>query len=114
MSAIVESSEQLDARLGYSGSIELSPISDALDEQRSVLWDAQAIIQSVAQALEQQFKVNNWPAAVPMYSRALQRAAALIDAATGALEAGVLEDRAIAISRQRDAETAAEAEEAAS
>lgn len=104
LAEVTEACEDLDRRTGYSGTIQGGTLDEALDEQRAVLWDAQAIIETVAQALERQFG-RDWPAGdMPIYPRVLRRAAALIDEATGALEAGVLEDRAIAISRARDEE----------
>jgi hypothetical protein len=47
--------EDLDSLLGYRGSIQFTPLDTALDEQRKVLWGAQAVIDLAAAALEQHF-----------------------------------------------------------
>jgi hypothetical protein len=78
----------------------------ALNEQRETLWAAEAVIESVASALQQHFG-SDWPAGVPDFARALRQAAALIEAATGALEFDSIEHRAVGIAReQKSAEVA--------
>ena len=95
--------EELDQLTGYSGSIQGTPLDSALDEQREALWGAQAIIDMAAAALERHFGTD-WPCDVPHYSMALRNASETIDQVAGALEAGVLEDRALAIARRSSAE----------
>lgn len=90
----------LDRLSGYSGSLQGTVIDETLDEQRSVLWEAQAILELSAKALEGEFG-RDWPSNTPNYAMVLRRAAATIDQATGALECGVLEDRGLAIARKR-------------
>jgi len=90
--------DELATLLGYVGSIQGTPLDEAIDEQRRVLWGARAVIDLAAAALEQHFGTD-WPSSVPHYAMALRNASETIDNATGALEGGVLEDRALAIAR---------------
>jgi hypothetical protein len=93
--------EDLNRLLGYAGSIQGSALDGALDEQRRKLWEATAVIESVAGALLQHFR-GSWPADVPEFNRALSMAARTVYAAAGDLEAGILEDRALAIARAKE------------
>jgi hypothetical protein len=97
--------DEIDRLTGYKGTIQGGSTECALDEQREALWLAQSIVDSVAGALENHFS-SDWPRALPDWPRALRGVSQMIYAATGAIEAGVLEDRGLALAR---AESAAEA-----
>ena len=101
----VETLEELGALLGYSGSIQGTPLDDALDEQRGSLWQAAAIVEMVCGSMSEHF--GDWPNDGPDFKNALVVAKRIIDDATSGLEGGVLEDRGLAIARERrDAEVA--------
>ena len=96
--------EDLDKLCGYSGSIQGTPLEDALDEQRESLWDAKALLETLSLALVQHFGMEGaWPASVPEYQRVLDRARNIVNDISASLEAAVLEDRALAIARAEKA-----------
>lgn len=87
-------------------------IDRALDEQNQRLFSAQAIIESVAEALHQRFG-GDWPRDIPEYPRALRNASAMIQEAYANLEMMCLDQRAQQLQEQDEARTnAAEALEA--
>lgn len=94
------SGDDLDRLLGYIGSIKGTPLEDALDEQRRELGDAQAIVEMCLGALKERF--GDWPADQPQYNRALGRVVKILGDAADALEASTLEDRALAIAREKE------------
>lgn len=101
---------QADQLGGYEGSIQGTTVERALDEQREALWLAQSIVDSIAGSLNNMFG-KDWPAKFPDWPRALRGVSRMVDTATGAMEAGVLEDRAVelaganlAAERPQDAE----------
>lgn len=93
------SAEELTKLMGYDGSIQCTPLETALDEQRTALRRAHANVQIVIDWIGREHGGH-----CPM---ALRRAARIIKKASEALEAGVLEDRGIAIARERVAEEVA-------
>ena len=102
MSAAVHPSEHEAARaelLGDIGKVSDGPIEQVLEEQRRALWGAVAIVESIAEALEQRFS-RDWPADVPQYPLALRSAAAAINGVTENLEAEVVEERALELARE--------------
>jgi hypothetical protein len=90
--------EELDRLAGYKGTIQGTPLDSALDEQRSAIWEAQAIIDCAATSMCEHF--GDWPAGLTEWPLALQRASKVLEDVTFVLDAGVLEDRALAIARQ--------------
>lgn len=86
----------------YEGTIRGTAVERALDEQREALWLAQSIVDSVAGSLNAKFG-RDWPAKFPDWPRSLRGASSMINAATGAMEAAVLEDRALALARTDEA-----------
>ena len=98
-----DTAEQLDKLMGYRGSIEGTPLAKALDEQRMVLWEAQAIVDMTAGALDSKFGDEcNWPDNLPNFPMALRRVSRIIDEVTNSLEDGNLEDRGLAIAREAE------------
>ena len=85
--------------LGDIGKVSDGPIEQVLEEQRRALWGAVAIVESIAEALEQRFG-RDWPADVPQYPLALRSAAAAINGVTENLEAEVVEERALELARE--------------
>jgi hypothetical protein len=95
----LESAEELEKLLGYQGSIQCTPLQTALDEQQAALYEAQAVIEVAATALNMKLVELG----VPEEWRpqlALDAAAKMIGNVAEAIEAGRLEDRAIAIARK--------------
>lgn len=99
----VESPERLDQLSGYKGSIQGTPLEAALDEQRNILCAAHAMIFTTAHALEREFG-SDWPVIYPNFPSVLRQAAELVDQVSGDLEAGVIEDRGLAIARADEQE----------
>jgi hypothetical protein len=93
-------SAEIAAVATYSAGISGAPLEEALDEQRDALWGAGAIIDIAVAALEREF--GAWPTTLPDFPRALRLASVAISNATGALEAGPLEDRCEAIARAKN------------
>jgi len=88
----------LDRLTGYSGSIQGTPLDEALDEQRVVLIGAQGILKHALELIGDCSAYG---------SIAIRGALKSIEAVTAALDAGTLEDRALAIARARQAGSAA-------
>jgi hypothetical protein len=65
-----------------------SALHEKLETLRGQLWDAQASIDIVAEALLSRF--GNWPEGVPDYRRVLEGVSRVIDDVTGDLEPDVL------------------------
>lgn len=65
----------------------------AIDEQRTNLWRANAIIESVSLALTAHFG-RDWPTDIPEFRMALGVAAHMINDVTGDLELALVEERA--------------------
>ena len=92
--------EDLNRLLGYTGTIQGTPLDTALDEQREALWLARSIVDTVAPALVRLFGDDgDWCAKFPEFPRVLREASRIIGNAANDLESGVLEDRALAIAR---------------
>jgi len=91
---------ELDRLTGYQGSIQFTALDTALDEQRSLIWEAQAVIDCVIKALEERF--GDWPKDMANFPMALSRASRTLDDVATKLDAGNLEDRALAIARERE------------
>ena len=83
-------------------SIEGEPLEEAIDEQCMALFDVQAIIDLAAVALQE---LSDEPGN-PHYSNALRRVSKSIGAIVEALEAGPLEERALAIAQAKRDESA--------
>jgi len=91
---------ELDKLMGYQGSIQGTPVDEAIEEQRMALWQAQAIVDLAIGALEQQFAPNGgWPSSFANFPMALRQVSATIEDVTSALEGGTLEDRGLEIAR---------------
>jgi hypothetical protein len=75
-----------------------TPLEIALDDQRTQLFLAHAMVDTVSSALEQEFG-EDWPAKYPEFPRVLREVSRIINDVAGNLEAGPLEDRAHAIAR---------------
>lgn len=96
--------ETLTKLLKYQGSIQDTPLEEALDENRQILWDVAAIIDCAIGAIERHFSTD-WPAAMPEFPRALRLARETLETVSGRLEADQLENRAIALARARGTST---------
>ena len=94
----VQHVDELTKLSGYDGSIQGTPLQTALDERRVEIWEAQAIIESVAHALEREFG-QDWPAGRPNFPMALRAASRILEKTSGDLDAGTLEDRGLEIAR---------------
>jgi hypothetical protein len=92
------STEDLHRLLRYTGTIQGTPLDTAIDDQRSLLWTAQSIIDMVIGALQTHFD-EAWPANVPDFPRALREVSRVVGGVANNLESGVLEDRALEIAR---------------
>lgn len=101
-------SAELTKLMGYSGSIQCTPLDTALDELRVALFEANSIIECVAHAIEREFG-QDCPADRPEFPRALRTASRMLDSVAGGLEAGTLEDRGLAIARASEKEADHEA-----
>jgi len=78
-------------------------IASAIGEQQKKIWQAQATIDCLAEALNVRFGgPDNWPANVPQYSMLLEGASSLISDATGNLFHTTLEQRATELSEASD------------
>lgn len=96
-------SAELDKLTGYKGSIQGTSLERALDEQRTGLFLAGAMVDTVRSTLEQEFG-HDWPAKYPEFPRVLREVSRIIDDTAGNLEAGVLEDRALEMARAEPSE----------
>lgn len=89
------------ARTDYSRTIQGTSLESAIEEQRAVAWEVEAVLRLAAESL---WEVSSRLDGVG-YTQALQAAADRLHTLGDALEAGPLEDRATAIA-QREAEAA--------
>lgn len=90
---------KLEAALRWNAASDCSNASRddlraALYEQQQKLFSADAIIESITEALYTRFG-RDWPIGVPDYPRALQQAASLIKSAYENLELEEIEERAV-------------------
>lgn len=101
-----ETPHKLDQLLGYAGTIQGTPLDDALDEQREALWLAQSMVDTVAAALIRVFGDDgDWKEMYPDFPRLLDQTSLVIANAATNLEAGYLEDRALAIARVAESQS---------
>jgi hypothetical protein len=84
---------------GYRGSIQGTPLDAALDKQRFAVWEAQAIIDCATTSMREHF--GEWPESLANWALALKRASKVLEDAAMSLDAGVLEDRGLAMARDR-------------
>jgi hypothetical protein len=92
-----DTAEVLDQLSGYSGSIAGTPVDEALDELRDRIFDAQSIVEIASRALQDLSEDGKEPG----YTRALGNVRKSLDEIAAGLEAGTLEDRALAIARAK-------------
>ena len=83
---------------GFKVAISGTALEAAIDEQRNVGWEVEAVLRMASLALE---RVSD-QYGEPNYMIALARAADRLYEMAGNLEAGPLEDRAAEIARERD------------
>jgi len=88
----------LDKLMGYQGTIQGTPLDEALEEQRMALWEAQAIVDLAVVALEQQLAPDGgWPSRFANFPMALRQVSATMEEIATNLEGGTLEDRGLEI-----------------
>ena len=92
---------ELDRLSGYGGSIQGTPLDEALEEQRTAIHTAQAVIVCANEYISHltQGGADEW---CPQL--ALDAAKKMLDEVWEALDAGNLEDRALAIARGKATE----------
>jgi ABC-type branched-subunit amino acid transport system ATPase component len=103
----VEKTQGADANADKSATIIIwsekrmanTNLGPAIEEQRTILFSATAMIDTVTAALIGQFGAG-WPAGIPEYPRVLQHARNMIDDAAGKLERVALEDRAAVLAHE--------------
>jgi hypothetical protein len=95
------SAEDLDRLMGYQGSIAGTPVDEALDEQRDLIHQAQAVISCANEYISYLEDEDNWRP-----QRALDAAFTMLDGVQKTLDASNLEDRGLAIARAKSTESA--------
>ncbi|MFO1508511.1 MAG: hypothetical protein U1F31_01930 [Steroidobacteraceae bacterium] len=85
---------------GFKGAISGTPLEAAIEEQRLVIWEVEAVLRMAAHALEDiSDKLDE-----PNYEIALRALAQRVYGVGCNLEAAVLEPHAAEIAREREAE----------